>query len=115
MNRTHFAVAVIATSAITASAASALTSSSIAGATAAATTETAVGTEVLNLMCAAAGGTSYWTPYTIARCQGVAARSGVDIERLVCEGLLGGQFSWSASAVRRNHVNWAYVSGAPSA
>lgn len=55
------------------------------------------------------------TPYTIARCQGAAARSGVDIDRLVCEGLLGGQFSVAASAMRPSRVNWACVSGAPTA
>jgi hypothetical protein len=111
MNRTHFTLSVIAASAIAASAASAVTSSTVAGAAA----DPAVGTEVLDLLCEAAGGTSYWTPYTIARCQGAAARSGVDIERLVCDGLLGGQFSVSATAGRPNRVNWACVAGAPSA
>ena len=111
MKRNHQALTVFAAAALSAAAAVATTGATTAGAA----TDPGVGTDVLNLLCESAGGTSYWTPYTIARCQSAAARSGVEVEQLVCEGLLGGRFSVGVNADRPNRVNWACVSGAPAA
>ena len=73
------------------------------------------GEQVLDLLCSSKGGTPYFTPYTIARCQTARDRQGFEIEQLICEGLLGGQFSSVPSPTRPNRANWACVSGAGAA
>jgi hypothetical protein len=71
-----------------------------------------VGMQVLDMLCQSKDGTSYDTPYTISGCQAAREAGGVEIERLVCEGLLEGTFTSVLTVGRRHRVNWACVPGA---
>lgn len=85
----------------------AITGSSHAGAAA----DSAAGRQVLDLLCAERGGTSYSTPYAIARCQDARSNRGFEIEALVCEGLLSGRFASAPSPTRPNHTTWSCFPG----
>ena len=65
-----------------------------------------VGKHVLDLMCSAKGGTPFYTPMTISRCQEARARDSYELEQLICEGLLGGDFESVSSPGRPSRVNW---------
>lgn len=65
-----------------------------------------VGMQVLDMMCAEQGGTSFNTPFTISRCQEARTRPGFAIEELVCEGLLGGTFKAAPSTGKRHRTTW---------
>ena len=65
-----------------------------------------VGTQVLDLLCVSKGGSPFFTPFTISRCQEARARDGFVIEQLICEGLLGGTFESVQSSGRPSRVNW---------
>jgi hypothetical protein len=71
----------------------------------------AVGKQVLDLLCAESGGTSYHTPYAIARCQNARSNKGFEIEALVCEGLLEGTFASAPSPTRPSHTTWSCFPG----
>jgi hypothetical protein len=71
-----------------------------------------VGMQVLDLLCESKGGTAYQTPYTISRCQAARDAEGFEIERLVCEGLLGARFAWVETVGRPHRVNWFCIPGA---
>lgn len=66
-----------------------------------------VGMQVLDLLCAAKGGTAYNTPFTISRCQEARSNKGFELERLVCEGLLDARFASAPSYGRPNRTTWA--------
>ena len=66
----------------------------------------AIGTQVLNMLCASKAGSPVFTPYHIGRCQDARARDGFAVEELVCEGLLAGTFETVTSVTRPNRVNW---------
>jgi hypothetical protein len=72
------------------------------------------GKQVLDALCIEDKGAPVFTPYAIGRCQDARARDGVVVERLVCEGLLGGTFASNPSVGRPNRTNWACVPGATS-
>ncbi len=74
--------------------------------TAGAAGDPAIGTEVLNLLCASKGGSPVFSPYTVGRCQAARAREGFAVEGLICEGLLDGTFEHVPSPGRPNRVNW---------
>jgi hypothetical protein len=65
-----------------------------------------VGREVLNLLCREDGGQPFFTPYAIGRCQEVPSRADLQVERTVCEGLLGGSFVAFDSSLRPNRTVW---------
>ncbi len=67
----------------------------------------AVGKQVLDTLCIEDQGAPVFTPYAIGRCQ--AARGSLVVERLVCEGLLGGTFTSTPTIGRPNRTNWACV------
>jgi hypothetical protein len=71
----------------------------------------AAGKQVLDLLCAESGGTSYSTPYAIARCQDARSNTGFEIEVLVCEGLLEGRFASAPSPTRPRHTTWSCFPG----
>jgi hypothetical protein len=67
----------------------------------------------LDDLCVDRGGTVYFSPYAVTRCQ--EARGGrLRTERSVCEQLIGGTFTAVRSASRPGRVNWACTPGAPS-
>ena len=66
----------------------------------------AIGTQVLNMLCASKAGSPVFTPMTISRCQDARPRGGFAIEELICEGLLEGSFESVTSASRPSRVNW---------
>ncbi len=76
------------------------------GSLASAAGDPVVGKQVLDLLCSAKGGTPFFTPMTISRCQEARARDGVELEQLICEGLLGGTFEIVSSSGRPSRVNW---------
>jgi hypothetical protein len=65
-----------------------------------------IGKQVLDMMCGAKDGTEFFTPMTISRCQEARARDNFELEQLICEGLLGGDFESVSSAGRPSRVNW---------
>jgi hypothetical protein len=71
-----------------------------------------VGMEVLDMMCVEQGGQAYNTPYTITRCQEARTRPGLEIETLVCEGLLGGTFRSAPSTSHPKRTTWICSPGA---
>jgi hypothetical protein len=79
--------------------------------TAGAAADPAAGEQVLDLLCAESGGTSYFTPYAIARCQNARSNTGLEIEVLVCEGLLEGTFAAAPSPTRPGHTTWSCFPG----
>jgi len=82
--------------------ASTLSPSGAAGAA----SDPAIGTQVLNILCASRAGSPVFTPFTISRCQDARPRDGFVIEELICEGLLEGAFESVTSASRPNRMNW---------
>jgi hypothetical protein len=104
MNRFHF---ILATGAVV------LTSIG-GGAAAHADGDPAVGKQVLDTLCREDKGTPIFTPYAISRCQEARARDGYVVERLVCEGSLGGTFTSAPAIGRPNRTNWACIPGAIS-
>jgi hypothetical protein len=66
----------------------------------------AIGTQVLNMLCASKAGSPVFTPFTISRCQDAQPREGFVLEELICEGLLDGIFESVNSASRPSRVNW---------
>ena len=65
-----------------------------------------IGKQVLDMLCIAKGGTPFFTPMTISRCQEARARDGLEVEQLICEGLLEGTFESVSSVGRPTRVNW---------
>jgi hypothetical protein len=76
-----------------------------------ATGDPAVGRQVLDALCVEDKGAPVFTPYAIGRCQEARARDGFVVERLVCDGLLGGRFTSSPTIGRPNRTNWACIPG----
>jgi hypothetical protein len=76
-----------------------------------ATVDPGVGTQVLDLLCRSKDGQPFVTPFTISRCQEARTPKGVEVEQLICEGLLGGTFQRVDSPGRPNRTNWACVHG----
>ena len=70
-----------------------------------------VGMEALDLLCQEDGGTPIFTPYAISRCQEAHSRAALAVERIVCEGLLGGSFVVTDSNLRPNRIVWACIPG----
>ena len=64
-----------------------------------------VGKQVLDMLCSAKGGSPFFTPMTISRCQEARDRDGFELEQLICEGLLGGTFESVSSPGRPSRVN----------
>jgi hypothetical protein len=87
----------------------ALTVPAVAGAS---STEDA--TTTLNSLCVQRGGTIFWTPYTIARCQNARSNKGFEAERSVCE-LATGEFRVADGTTHGNRANWACISTTPPA
>src|SRR5262245_56214688 len=69
-----------------------VTTALVGGEVAAAFGDPEIGMDVLDTLCESKGGTAYFSPYAISRCQNARAKAGVDVERRICEGLLGGTF-----------------------
>jgi len=65
-----------------------------------------IGMEVLDMMCVEQGGQAFNTPFTISRCQDARTRPGFEIERRVCEGLLGATFASAPSPTHRHRTTW---------
>ena len=76
------------------------------GSPAAAAGDPVIGKQVLDMLCIAKGGTVFFTPMTISRCQEARNRDGFELEQLICEGLLGGDFESVSSAGRPSRINW---------
>ena len=76
------------------------------GSPASAAGDPVIGKQVLDMMCRAKDGTVFFTPMTISRCQEARARDNFELEQLICEGLLGGDFESVSSAGRPSRVNW---------
>ena len=72
------------------------------------------GKQVLDALCIEDKGALIFTPYAIGRCQEARAKDGYEVERLVCEGLLGGTFTSAPTVGRPNRTNWACIPGATS-
>lgn len=72
------------------------------------------GKQVFDALCIEDKGDPIFTPYAIGRCQEAQAMDGFVVERLVCEGLLDGRFTSSASVGRPSRTNWACIPGAIS-
>ena len=87
----------------------------VAGAPPASAAEPVAGKQVLDLLCASKGGTPFFTPYTISRCQEARRHKGFEVEQLVCEDLLDGTFRSVPSPGRPNRTNWSCVSNGPTA
>ena len=97
---------------LTAGAATVALAASPAGPASAADPE--IGKQVLDLLCVAKSGTPYFTPFTISRCQDARTRHSLEIEELICEGLLAGTFESVPSPGRPNRVNWFCFHGPTS-
>ena len=68
------------------------------------------GKQVLDALCIEDKGAPVFTPYAIGRCQEARAMD-FAVERLVCEGLLGGSFTSAPTIGHPNRTNWACISG----
>ena len=76
------------------------------GSPASAAGDPVIGKQVLDMLCRAKDGAVVFTPMTISRCQEARARDNFELEQLICEGLLGGDFESVSSAGRPSRVNW---------
>ena len=70
---------------------------------------------LLDQLCEARGGTLFWTPYAITRCQFARANKGFETERAVCEGLADGEFILGLSANHMNRASWGCSPTSPPA
>jgi hypothetical protein len=84
-----------------------------AGAAGAAPASIENGRVVLDLLCAARGGSPVFSPYAIARCQEARGGKEFEIEQVVCQGLLDGQFLSGPTFGRPNRTSWACVATTP--
>jgi hypothetical protein len=76
--------------------------------------EPATGKQILDDLCERRGGTAYTTPYAITRCQEARSKYGFELERQVCEGMLGGTFDSAPSTGRPKRTTWVCVPGPTS-
>jgi hypothetical protein len=99
---------------ILASAAAAGLSLFTAGAAGASSTSESAKT-ALDQLCEQRGGTPFYTPYAIARCQGARANKGFDTELQVCQDLADGRFVVTIGTPHMNRATWACIATSPPA
>ena len=87
----------------------------VTGATAGASSGTDDAKVVLDQLCEARGGTLFWTPYSITRCQFARANKGFDTERAVCEEQAAGEFILGLNTNRMNRASWGCSPTSPPA
>jgi hypothetical protein len=73
-----------------------------------------VGKLILDHLCVTKGGAVVFAPNTFARCQEARTRRGFELEALICERFLGGDFQHVQHPGSRNRTNWFCFTTAPA-